>query len=73
MKPGGSRSRAAPSVGDGTLSGQVALVTGGARGLGMEVVRALEVYSRAWEPDEDQPERQPPSRSARGPDQGAEP
>jgi NAD(P)-dependent dehydrogenase (short-subunit alcohol dehydrogenase family) len=41
MKPGGSRSRAALSVGEGTLSGQVALVTGGTRGLGKEFVRAL--------------------------------
>ncbi len=41
MKSGGSRSRAALSVGEGTLSGQVALVTGEARGLGKELVRAL--------------------------------
>jgi NADP-dependent 3-hydroxy acid dehydrogenase YdfG len=41
MKPGGSRSRAALSRGEGTLCGQVALVTGGTRGLGKEFVRAL--------------------------------
>ena len=41
MKPRGSRSRAALSVGDGTLSGQVERVTGGTRGLGKESVRAL--------------------------------
>jgi 3alpha(or 20beta)-hydroxysteroid dehydrogenase len=41
MKPGGSRSRVALSVGEGTLSGHVALGTGGTRGLGKEFVRAL--------------------------------
>jgi NAD(P)-dependent dehydrogenase (short-subunit alcohol dehydrogenase family) len=41
MKPGGSRSRAALSVGEGTLSGPVALVIGGTRGSGKEVIRAL--------------------------------
>ena len=68
MKPGGSRSRAALSVGEGTLSGQVGLVTGGTRGLGKEFVRALAAAGAGLAV-------LPPGSSFRSvtPDRGAEP